>query len=80
MRKKLGGEVVGVCLDTDLAAARAAMERLGNPFRSAADGTDWSGPCAKSYGVRALPTSVLVGPDGMILRRRAYVWEYLADE
>jgi hypothetical protein len=73
-----GAEVVGVCMDSDPAAAREAFAAWGGTFRSGIDGGGWDGPAARAYGVRYIPRCVLVGPDGRI-RARAVPPEWLLD-
>ncbi len=66
-----------MCMDTDLEKARAAAADLKPPFRSVFTGAAWDGAIARAYGIRSIPCAVLVDADGRILRRRAFVGEWL---
>lgn len=61
--KKL--EFLGVCVSDTEAARSAFMKENGYTFTGA---LDQSGIVAASYGVQGIPTTVLIGPDGTILK------------
>jgi len=67
-------------LDDDLAKARACAAELKPPFRSVFTGAAWDGRIPKAYGIRSIPAAVLVGADGRILQRRAFVREFLPEK
>lgn len=59
-----GLEIVAVNLDKDSADAGAFLEQIPGEFRIA---FDTEGASASLYGVKGMPTSLLVGPDGKVL-------------
>jgi cytochrome c biogenesis protein CcmG/thiol:disulfide interchange protein DsbE len=59
-----GFEIVAVNLDQDGADAAAFLEQIPAEFGIAFDAT---GSSASLYGVKGMPTSLLVGPDGKVL-------------
>ena len=61
--KKL--EFLGVCVSDTEAARSAFMKENGYTFTGA---LDQSGIVAASYGVQGIPTTVLIGPEGTILK------------
>jgi thiol-disulfide isomerase/thioredoxin len=63
-----GLEIVAVNLDQDRADAGAFLEQIPGDFRIA---FDTAGESASLYGVKGMPTSLLVGPDGKVLEVHA---------
>lgn len=67
-----GFEVVGVCLDEKKQAAKVYLEQTGiawpNLFEDAAG---WQHPMAVLYGVSAIPTAILVDPEGVAISLNA---------
>lgn len=61
--KKL--EFLGVCVSDTEAARSEFMKENGYTFTGA---LDQSGIVAASYGVQGIPTTVLIGPEGTILK------------
>jgi hypothetical protein len=75
--KGVDGEVLGVCMDSDIEKARACAAELKPPFRSVFTGAGWDGAIPRAYGIRSIPAAMLVGPDGRILLRRAVVHDFV---
>ena len=67
-----GFEVVGICLDEKKQAAEAYLKQTGiawpNLFE---DGAGSQHPMAVKYGVRAIPTAILVDPEGVAISLNA---------
>lgn len=61
-----GFDVIGICLDPDVATLKAFLAQNQVPWRQVCDGQSWRGPNATKYSVRAVPTMFLVGRDGKI--------------
>jgi peroxiredoxin len=64
-----GFEILGVSVDDDRDAVREFVEAHGVTWPTVARGEGMLDPLARQYGVRAIPTSFLVGADGRILAR-----------
>jgi peroxiredoxin len=66
-----GLEIVGVTLDgapaTDQATVRRFVTEKAIPWPQVYDGKAWDSPIAASYGLTALPETILVGPDGNVI-------------
>jgi peroxiredoxin len=67
--KDRGFEIIGVSLDEDRAAWLGAIEADGLTWQHVSDLKGWSNAVAVQYGVRSIPHTVLVGPDGTILAK-----------
>lgn len=63
-------KVVGVSIWSDPEPARRVAREIGAAFPIVAM------PGGEAYGVRGVPAAVLVGPDGRIRRRRAFLHEF----
>ena len=59
-----GLRVVGVNVDQKPAAAQSFLQRTPAQFELAFDA---AGKVPRSYDIKAMPTSVLIGPDGRVL-------------
>lgn len=64
-----GFEVIGVSLDTQEAAWKISIERLGLAWVHLSDLDGWEGNVAQSYAVELIPCMVLVDPNGIIVYR-----------
>jgi peroxiredoxin len=67
--RERGLEVVGISLDKDRAAWQQAIERLGLEWPQLSDLQGREGAAPKSYGIGAIPHTILIAPDGTILHR-----------
>jgi len=64
-----GFEVVGVSLDDDDSAWRAAVKQLKLTWPQLCDHKGWNNEAAQIYHVKAIPTNVLIGKDGIIVAK-----------
>jgi peroxiredoxin len=64
-----GFEIVGVSLDTQEAAWRISIERLGLAWVHLSDLDGWEGNVAQRYAVELIPCMVLIDPNGIIVYR-----------
>jgi peroxiredoxin len=64
-----GFDILGVSLDSDRDAWLKAIEDDGLTWNHVSDLAYWDNAVAKQYGVRSIPHTVLVGPDGVILAK-----------
>ena len=67
--KEKGFGIVGVSLDNDAEAWKKAITDLGITWPQMSDVKGWDCAGAALYGVRAIPATVLVGQDGIIIAR-----------
>ena len=67
--KDKGFEILGVSLDRSKAPWEQAIEKDGLTWLHVSDLNYFNGPAAKTYGVNAIPHTVLVGPDGKIVAK-----------
>lgn len=63
-----GFEVVGLSLDSQEAAWKNAIASLGLKWPHLSDLKGWRSLAAQTYNIRAIPSSLLVGPDGKIVK------------
>ncbi|MBM3471955.1 MAG: redoxin domain-containing protein [Armatimonadetes bacterium] len=61
--------VVGVSLDDDEAKLRRFVADEHIAWPQLFDGKGWQNAIAVQYGVHSIPQSLLIGPDGMVVRR-----------
>lgn len=61
--------VLGVSLDSDKDKWQEAVQKDGLPWMHISDLKGWESVAARTYGVEAIPSNFLVGPDGKILAR-----------
>ncbi|RYG75623.1 redoxin domain-containing protein [bacterium] len=61
-----GFEIIGVSLDGNKKALTGFIKKRGLKYPNVYDGKRWSSVDAKSYGVRIIPFSLLIGKDGRI--------------
>jgi len=64
-----GFEVVGISLDNDANAWKAAVERLKLPWPQLSDLKGWESESASLYNVKAIPANILVSQDGKIVAK-----------
>ncbi|AHJ97896.1 TlpA disulfide reductase family protein [Hymenobacter swuensis] len=64
-----GLEIVSVSVDADGGKWRKAVGQDQLPWTQVPDLKGWDSPAAQLYGVLAVPTTVLIAPDGLILSR-----------
>ena len=62
-------EVVGVSLDTDMAAWKKAITDLNITWSQMSDLKGWQNAGAALYGVRSIPATVLINQEGKIVAR-----------
>lgn len=62
-----GFEVIGISLDKDREKWLQAVESLGLSWIHLSDLKYWNCAGAELYGIKSIPASVLVGPDGKII-------------
>lgn len=67
--KDKGFTVFGVSLDKTKAAWLKAIEADGLTWPHVSDLAFWESDAAAAYGVRAIPSNFLIGPDGTIVAR-----------
>lgn len=65
--KDKGFEILGVSLDRSKDAWVKAIEKDGLTWPHISDLKFWQSAAAKTYGVSAIPYTVLVGPDGKVI-------------
>ena len=61
-----GFEIVGISLDEDKDEWLGAVEGWGMPWIQLSDLNGWKCKAAQKYGIDGVPTSFLIGPDGVI--------------
>lgn len=66
-----GFAVLGVSLDREEADWRGALDRFGMTWTQTSDLKYWDSAYAALYGVRAIPATVLIRHDGVIVARNA---------
>lgn len=62
-----GFDVVGLSFDSDKAAWTGAINRLQIGWHHLSDLQGWKSLAGQTYGVNAIPATLLVGPDGKIV-------------
>ena len=62
-----GLQIIGLSLDSNRDAWRAAIRRLELPWLQLSDLKRWESVASDIYGVRAIPEIVLIAPDGKIV-------------
>ncbi len=61
--------ILGVSLDNDKDAWMKAVEKDGLNWTQVSDLKGWESVAARNYGVDAIPSNFLIGPDGKIIAR-----------
>lgn len=67
-----GFQVVGVSFDGDAEAWKAAIAKYGIEWPNMSDLKGWGCEAAKVYGINAIPFTILIGQDGIIIDRDFY--------
>ena len=62
-----GFEIVGISLDNNKDDWMKAVEQLGIAWPQLSDLKAWKSEAARLYDVRAIPATLLIGPDGKIV-------------
>ena len=62
-----GYEVVGVSFDSNAAAWKSAVKRLGMTWPQISDLKGWGSAASAAYGVMSIPSNVLLDPEGRII-------------
>lgn len=65
--KDKGFDIVGLSFDADKAAWVAAIKKLDIPWHHLSDLKGWQCVAGTTYGVNAIPATLLIGPDGKIV-------------
>jgi thiol-disulfide isomerase/thioredoxin len=61
-----GFEILGISLDRDRAAFDKVVAERGMTWRHYYDGKFWENEIATEWGVRSIPATYLIGPDGKV--------------
>ena len=62
-----GFEIVGVSFDTNKEDWTKAVEQMGMTWPQLSDLKAWKSEAAQLYDIRAIPATLLIGPDGKIV-------------
>ena len=62
-----GYEIIGVSFDNKEAAWKAAVKTLGMDWIQLSDLKGWQSAASEAYGVDAIPSNVLLDPEGRIV-------------
>ncbi|MBR1593654.1 MAG: TlpA family protein disulfide reductase [Alloprevotella sp.] len=62
-----GFDIVGLSFDQDHKAWTGAINRIGMPWHHLSDLKGWETVASTTYGINAIPATLLVGPDGKIV-------------
>lgn len=65
--KDKGFDILGVSLDDDKQKWAQAIEKDGMPWTQVSDLKGWNNEIGRLYGVRAVPASILLDPEGKII-------------
>lgn len=66
--KDKGFDILGLSFDEDKAAWTGAIKRLGLPWRHLSDLKGWKSIASATYGINAIPATILYGPDGKVVK------------
>ena len=77
--KDKGFEVVGVSLDSKKENWEKGIAELALPWPQLSDLNLWNSAGAKQYGIKAIPCTILIGPDGKIIERNPSLADKLKD-
>lgn len=64
---KKGYEVIGVSFDNKETAWKSAVKQLGMDWIQISDLKGWESAASEAYGVQAIPSNVLLDPEGRII-------------
>lgn len=62
-----GLQIIGISFDSKREAWLSAINRLSLPWLHLSDIKGWESIASDAYGIRAIPETVLIGPDGTIV-------------
>lgn len=65
--KDKGFDIVGLSFDSDKAAWKGAIDKLALPWHHLSDLKGWDSEAGRTYGINAIPATLLIGPDGKIV-------------
>lgn len=65
--KDKGLEIIGVSFDSKKLQWSAAVEKLGMTWPQMSDLKGWESSAAAVYGIRSIPSNILIGPQGKIV-------------
>lgn len=74
-----GFEVIGVSLDAKKDAWLKGIADLDIPWHQMSDVKLWNSAGAKEYGIKAIPCTILIDPDGKIVERNPNIKEKLRE-
>lgn len=74
-----GFEVIGVSLDAKKDAWLKGIADLDIPWPQMSDVKLWNSAGAKEYGIKAIPCTILIDPDGKIVERNPNIKEKLGE-
>ncbi len=66
-------QILGVSLDNDEAQWKEAIQSLGLPWKHISDLQGWQSVPAELYGISAIPATVLINKEGIIIGRNMEV-------
>ena len=64
-----GFDIYAVSLDKDADAWKKGKAKLDLTWKHVSELRFWESSAAEAYGVRSIPSNVLIGPDGTIVAR-----------
>ena len=62
-----GFDIVGLSLDNDQKAWTGAIDKMGLTWHHLSDLKGWKSLSATTYGINAIPATLLIGPDGKVV-------------
>lgn len=62
-----GFDIVGLSLDSDKKAWADAVDKMGLTWHHLSDLQGWKSVAATTYGINAIPATLLIGPDGKVV-------------
>jgi thiol-disulfide isomerase/thioredoxin len=62
-----GLQFIGISLDNDVQAMKRVAQEKGFNWPQMCDGRAWQTPAAQTWGVRGIPSTFIIGPDGDVL-------------
>ena len=62
-----GFDIVGLSFDNDEKAWKGAIEKMQLPWHHLSDLKGWESAAASTYGINAIPATLLFGPDGKVV-------------
>ena len=65
--KDKGFDIVGLSFDSDKKAWTDAIAKLALPWHHLSDLKGWESVAGRTYGINAIPATLLIGPDGKVV-------------